>query len=559
MKQLVESFINNIMTMNFNKNTLYILVLALPLFIGFSGCSEERLEVEPVGEFLSSNFFVTEDQVFSGLVAAYDPLGWSMAYGQWISWVMFGEIRSDNANAGGDPSDNDQPGWQEFDDFRNTNTNIVTQPLYRRNYIGIFRANTILNQSNVESPAVDRYKAEAKFLRAFYHFELFKHFGPIAVIETLLSPEDINLERNTLSEVFESITSDLVEAVDVLPSTLSSSEIGRADKGAALALLGKAYLYWADFLNDDQAKFDLAAKYLQQVVDLDKYELEDDLQSLFNFNSKNTKESVFEIQHNSIHTSDWGWFEGIDGNGIVQLCGVRGLCSEHPTLEAGWGFMLVTPSLYNHFLDDDTYRRDVAITSEAELAMEIDTSGASCDVVVDLTQGNIIDHTGYWQEKYSNFKSHLGTNVNGGDPNLTKSNNTHPIRYADVLLMLAESLTRGTGSDGEAMAHIDVVRERAAGPGDNEGAFKTAQDIMSQEGWTLEELIQYERRAEFACEGDRWYDLVRTGRATADLFPDGDLRSGNFNVQQHLWLPLSFEETTVAPMLTTFPDESLFQ
>ena len=48
-----------------------------------------------------------------------------MAYGQWISPVMFGEIRSDNANAGGDPSNNDQPGWQEFDDFTETNTNTV--------------------------------------------------------------------------------------------------------------------------------------------------------------------------------------------------------------------------------------------------------------------------------------------------------------------------------------------------------------------------------------------------------------------------------------------------
>ncbi len=182
-----------------------------------SGCNKDRLDVEPVNEFLSSNFYITEEQVFSGLIAAYDPLGWSMAYGQWISYVMFGEIRSDNAHAGGDASNNDQPGWQEFDDFLNTNTNVVTQPLYRRNYIGIFRANLVIERPAAEianTPLVQRYQAEARFLRAYYHFELFKHFGPIPVVTTALTPDDTDLGRNTVSEVFEAIVADLEDAIE---------------------------------------------------------------------------------------------------------------------------------------------------------------------------------------------------------------------------------------------------------------------------------------------------------------------------------------------------------
>ena len=73
-------------------------------------------------------------------------------------------------------------------------------------------------------------------------------------------------------------------------------------------------------------------------------------------------------------------------------------------------------------------------------------------------------------------------------------------RYADVLLMLAEALHRGSGSDSEAMLHIDMVRERAAGPGDNGGSFRTSSVVMAEEGWTLQDLIWYERRAELACE-----------------------------------------------------------
>jgi len=514
--------------------------------------------VEPVNEYLSSNFFQTEEQVFDGLVAAYDPLGWSMAYGQWISYVMYGEIRSDNAHAGGDPSDNDQPGWQELDDFRNTNTNTVIHPMYRRCYIGIFRANTVILQENVTSSLVDQYVAEAKFLRAYYHFELFKNFGPIPVIQKLVAPDEVDLPRNTMTEVFEAITSDIEEAIPLLPISISSSETGRITQGAAEALLGKAYLYWADLANDDVAKFDLAAQHLQKVVDFGVYDLMDDYQELFGFGVKNPVESVFEIQHNPLYTSDWGWSEGIDGNGMIQLCGIRGLCDEHPEYEAGWGFLLPTEDMWNHYLADDGYRKDVTLTDEAELEAEIIEAGGSCSPVIDITQSNPIDFTGYWNEKYANYKRYEGTNVNGGDNNLTKDGNTYVIRYADVLLMLAEANLRGSGSDGEAMNYIDMVRERAAGPGENTGNFRTASQLMSDEGMSLLDVIWYERRAELAMEGDRWHDLVRSGRANASLFEGDPLRSGNFE-EKHLWLPIALEETEVAIGLTEYPDASLFQ
>ncbi len=538
------------------KNIKYIIlasVLIMPL-----SCSEDNLNVEPVNEFLSENFYQTEDQVYSALVAAYDPIGWTMAFGNWISEVMFNEIRSDNANAGGDPSDNDQPGWQEFDDFRNTNTNSVLQPMYRRFYIGIFRANLVIHKPEITTALVIRYQAEAKFLRAYYHFELFKHFGPIPVVTDILSPEDVKLRRNTMSEVFESIESDLLDAIDVLPISLSSSETGRANKGAAQALLGKAYMYWADLKNDDTALFDKAASQLREVVNSGVYQLEDDLESLYDFGNKNPRESVFEIQKTNLFPSDWGWFEGIEGNGIVQLCGIRGLCDEHPDYQAGWGFMLPTKELNDFFLEDDQFRRDIAIQSVAELEQEVMEAGASgCNIVIDVTQSNPLDFTGFWQEKFSNYKLYEGNNINGGDPNLTKDANIYSIRYANVLLMLAETLHRGSGSDSEAIDLINKVRERAAGPGDNEGNYRTASELMADEAWTLLEVIWYERRAEFAMEGDRWFDLVRSGRATSDLFKNDPLRSGNFS-KDHLWLPISLEETSVANELTTYPDDSLF-
>lgn len=536
-----------------SRNLTVIAGLALLL----AACSKDRLVVDPVNEFLSSNYYQTEDQVASALIGVYDPIGWSMAYGQWISPTMMGEIRSDNANAGGDPSNNDQPGWQELDDFTNTNSNVVIHPIYRKSYIGISRANALLDLTEIESETVTEYKAQAQWLRGYYHFELFRHFGPIPVVNQSLTPDDMNLERNTLSEVMQQIVTDCEQALPHLPLVAPSGQEGRVTKGAAYALMGKAYLYWADLKGDDPVLFQSAADAFQSVVDLGAYQLQDDMQSLFVFDNRNTTESVFEIQHNPLWSSDWSWMEGVDGNGMIQLCGVRGLCADHPDYEAGWGFMSVTEGLWDHFLEDDTYRRDVAILSEAELAQDLADAGASCDPIIDMTQNNPVDYTGYWQEKYPNLKAFAGTNVNGGNEHLTKAQNTHVFRYADVLLMLAEALHRGSGDDGTAQMYIDIVRERAAGPGDNAGNFRTAATVMAEEGWSLLDLIWYERRAELACEGDRWYDLVRSGRAEGSLFTgDGD-KEANFSTED-LWLPIALEETQVATGLTTYPDDALF-
>ena len=97
-------------------------ILPLVVLLSTMSCKDQFLEVDPVAKYLEENYYTTEEQAFNALVAAYDPLQWTMNGGYWVSPVMFGEIRSDNANAGGDASNNDQPGWQEFDDFSNTHS-----------------------------------------------------------------------------------------------------------------------------------------------------------------------------------------------------------------------------------------------------------------------------------------------------------------------------------------------------------------------------------------------------------------------------------------------------
>ncbi|MGK7392342.1 MAG: RagB/SusD family nutrient uptake outer membrane protein [Candidatus Cyclobacteriaceae bacterium M2_1C_046] len=527
--------------------TNYILKFILVLLISF-GCTEEFIEPEPKAAVLESNYYQTDEQLFKALISAYDPLQWTFVEGQWTSAVMLGEIRSDNANAGGDPTDADQPGWQAIDDFLSSSLTEQSLSFWKRGWWGVYRANLVIANSNSELENAQLYAAEAKFLRAFYHFDLFRAFGPIPVIDHVITEEEYtSVERQTISTLFEFITNDLEEAIDVLPEEkYAGAFAGRVSKTTAQALLGKAYLYWADMTGDNTQLFDEAAAALEPVISSGQYMLLDDYNELFAFGAKNTEESVFEIQYTNQVPHGWGDVQFIDGNMITQLTGIRGLCSNHPDYNAGWGFMLPTQSLYDHFLNDDTYRRDAAIISLAEL------QDAGC--AVNQAEQNPVDYTGYWQQKYANYKGY--SNPNGGDINLQKDPNEPIIRYADVLLMYAEALIRGTGSSAEALTYIDMVRERASGPGDNAGSFKTAQEVMNQQGWSALDLIWYERRAEFAGEGDRWFDLVRSGRAEAQLFGS---RGDNFSTDRMFLAAPQKDIDNSAGSITEYPATNLFQ
>ncbi|MBL7840100.1 MAG: RagB/SusD family nutrient uptake outer membrane protein [Cyclobacteriaceae bacterium] len=533
--------------MKFNNSKLIKALLLTTLLT--AGC-DDFLETEPQNKYLSVNFYISEDQVFKGLIAAYDPLQWTFVTGKWTSSVMLGEIWSDNANAGGDPTDFDQPGWQEIDDLKSTTLTAEARAFWIKYYAGINRANQVLNNVKLEGEVIDSYQAEAKFLRAYYMFELFRTYGPIPIILSQPSPEDKNFSRATMSEVFTQIEKDLLEAIPLLPLSYSAEFSGRATKGAAQALLGKAYLYWADLDNDNAATFDKAAEQLSDVITSNQYQLVDDYNQLFAFGQANDSESVFEIQYTNEVPADFGTpYQFINGNMMVQLCGIRGLCANHPDYVEGWGFMLLTDNLYDSFLPDDLIRRDATIISQTALTL------GGC--AVSAAAQNPIDFEGYWQKKYANYRGY--TVPNGGEINVLKDANQPVIRYADVLLMYAEALERGNGSSSEAMTYVDMVRERAAGPGDNTGSFRTTAELMTDEGWTLLEAIWYERRAELAGEGDRWFDLVRSGRANANVFSPANPRNGNFSTDD-LFLPIPQRDVDLTGgKLTPHPDQSLFQ
>ena len=183
---------------------------------------------------------------------------------------MLGEIASDNTLAGGE-SATDVIGIQEIDDMIHTPVNSNLRDLWGWMYGGVNRANFILEfQDKTDFSGKDQVIAQARFLRAYYYFELVKWFGdvPLAIDKQILFGEESSYERSPASEVYSLIEQDLIYAADKLPSVASETaveETGRVTKGAAQALLGKAYLY--------QDKFSEALKWINSLlndIDIDQ-------------------------------------------------------------------------------------------------------------------------------------------------------------------------------------------------------------------------------------------------------------------------------------------------
>ena len=208
----------------------------------FSTSCSDWLEMEPVGEKFESNFYQTEEDIFQGLVAAYSLLQ-PKYYNNWSSYYFLSNFPSDDAEVVGGGS-GDRPEYHAVSNFTMLPTNTAILELWRRGFFGVYRANLVILNANPEaSDKSKEYIAEAKFLRAYYYFELVRFFGDVPLITKQLVPDEYDQPRVAASLVYNQIIKDLQEAIPDL--AVSPSENYRATKGAAQALLGKAYLYMA--------------------------------------------------------------------------------------------------------------------------------------------------------------------------------------------------------------------------------------------------------------------------------------------------------------------------
>lgn len=456
----------------YNIQRAFLSLLAAVLMVA---CGDDFVEVDPINEN-SEDFFNTEEDYQEALVGAYDLL-----QATYLN-VMVGEIASDNTLAGGE-SATDTPGIQEIDNMTHTPVNQQLRDIWGWMFAGVNRANYILEfQDKIEFSGKDQIIAQARFLRAYYYFELVKWFGdvPLAVDQRLLFGDQFNVDRTPRAEVYAQIEQDLIFAAETLPAT--QAEEGRITSGAARALLGKAYLY--------QDKFTEAANALDQVI-AGPYDLVDDYSTIFELEGENNIESVFEVQYTDKEGAGFGCLQCSEGNVAVGFNGIRNYSG--PLFDSGFSFNVPVQEAYDAFEPGDS-RRDIAILNIEEFAA---ANGA--------TYNEGFEHTGFYNRKYIARKG----DANLGDANLTNPNNYRSIRFADVLLMAAEAHNRkANANDALAREYLNRVRRRAFGDTDHD---------IAASGATLTDFILEERRLELVGEGHRFFDLVRTGRATQNI------------------------------------------
>lgn len=381
---------------------------------------EDFTELAPISNRNEAEFYRNADDFNVAINASYSGLQENGVYGR-AYWTMF-EMRSDNTDQGPDATGLARQ-YTEINNFTENSLNETVTSAWISSYRVIANSNIILNRigaAEIENSIKDRITGEALFLRSLMYYHLAVAYGNIPLQLEPFTPGDqlVQVDANT---VYAQLITDLAEAESLLPISYSSSEKGRATKGAAATLLSKVLL--------TTGQNSAAAEVLRRIINSYGYQLLNNYADLWGVSNENNAESIFEVQFVS--------------GGIGQGSSFTNDFSPSANLQTGSGFgrNRPTPSLVNSF-DPQDERFEVSIGT------------SYINVRGETIMANYI-------RKYESDPP----TENDSDINFVV------FRYADVLLMLAEAL----GESTESYDLINQVRERAGlqGIGTNTpGTFK---------------------------------------------------------------------------------------
>lgn len=416
-----------------------------------------KLDENPANFISPENFYRTRSDAIAAVTAAYAPVRSNGFVTR--NYVILGEITTDNMFPL--PNNNDRV---QLDNYVHTPTNGILRETWTIFYQGIAYANNVIDRVpaiNMDENLRARLVGEAHFLRAFYYFHLVRLFGDLPLVtKALKSLAELDYpKRSPKADVYKVIIDDLKAAETVLPPTYSGADRGRATKGAASAFLASVYLT----LNQYQLAADKAAEVMAPASGFG-YGLWDDYVDVFDIKNEFGKEAIFDAQFMSGPGGQGGnliAFFAQENNSV----GGRGFGSFQPTQE-----------LYDAFQVND--KRKASFFS-----------------------------------KGTDNKYYCNKWIDADAKTENQSDNNYPLmRYATVVLTFAEAYNEvhTPVDDNDAYKAINSIRQRAGLP------------LFS--GLTQEQLrdsIRNERRLELCFEGERWFDLVRTGLLESTLKAKG--------------------------------------
>lgn len=431
------------------------------------------------------NFYKTEADIEQGVNAAYNALAASGEYGKNFIYLM--EVRSDNSSVGS--LTNSGGIYGDIYLFRESPYNVVLNDTWVSCYEGIKRCNIVLDRIDnveIEEGKKNKFIGEMLFIRALTHFNLVRLWGDIPLVTHYYeSPFDAFKEGRTPSdEVYNSIVSDLKEAINLLPATKDKNRPGAPIASAAKALLSKVYVT----LN----QYNEAKPLLSEVINSGAYSFMNSYAEIFDVTKKNNAESIFEIQYSGSDTGLGSAFAN-----IFAPAGSRELTNGVGTTDGG---NLPTKDFVNSYENGDLRK--------------------------DVTVGTVADGTLYCKKFVA-----APVLANQSDANFIV------MRYTDVLLLYAETLNElSYSATGEAISILNQVRLRAG--------LSALNGTDLPDKASFKKAIIKERRYEFAFENHRWFDLTRTNTAI-EAIKDSDRKITISNYQ--MVYPVPQNQIDVAP------------
>lgn len=437
-------------------------------------CTE--LEVTPNSFVTEDNYFNTQDDAVASVTAVYASLnldpGEQSLFGRNLYFLT--DMASDYAAAGVSATN---PQVRAMSSLTHDATSDRVQVAWRQIYAGINRANVAIdNIPKVTGSEVIKTRLinEAKFIRGLLYFQAVRLWGGVPIVlheATSINLGDLKTNRATVNEVYTQIIKDLTDA-EALPKTYTTAEAGRATSGAAKAILAKVYLTRKDWPN--------AIAKAREVIDGGYgYALFEDFQDIFTKTKKNGKEHIFSVQFEPNQAGN-----GSSGS-TFQSTSFTGFTATEPA------DIISDVALFYDIYAAGDKRRDVSYAKQ----------------LLNPSTGTLYTFPKPIFKKYLDL-TNLATPAN-------VAINFPVIRYADILLSLAEAINEQGGPTPEAYELINQIRRRAFGkPITTPDATV---DLAALNQTTFRAAIQEERKKEFVQEGQRWYDLVRWGTLVTEV------------------------------------------
>lgn len=428
-------------------------------------CKKEFIELVPYSTATTTVLYKTDKDFKDAVVGLYTPLR-----SVYSNFWQFGDLPGDDLSCR--ISEGSSLAIERF--YVTSDIGLLSST-WRDYYKLIFAANTILSQIETADMTQvqnqNQYIGETKFLRALAYFNLVRIFGDVPMVTKVLSTEEaLKTAREPVANIYNTlIIPDLIDADSKLPAKYSAADVGRPTSGAAKSLLGMVYLTLKDFAK--------AESKLQEVTTMG-YKLLPKYTDLFDFTKdEHHTEYIFDIEYIS------GGL-GLGSNFTNQFMDNRGDLLNYYGIKGQGGQSGSPTEEYFTLFEANDIRK-----------------GYIHHIVDGLPNGKPmipIDLTTY-TTKYV-----VPISIAGDSPA-----NWKVIRYANILLMYAESLNEN-GKTDQAITYLNQIRTRAG--------------VTTYSGLTqsdLREKIYLERRLEFYLEGQRWFDLVRTGRALTVMESQG--------------------------------------